>query len=90
MVIDLPQVIGWIATILFSIMIVPQIIKTIRVKDTTGISLTLFIIYLIANLFALAYAFMIVQPPLIFKYVVAILTTLIYIFLFIYYKSTKL
>jgi len=56
---------GWIATFLFSVMLIPQIIKTIKSKDTKGVSLLLFIIYLIANVIALIYAVMIAQPPLV-------------------------
>lgn len=82
---DLAQTLGWIATILFSIMIIPQMIKTIHSKDTKGVSLLLFVIYLIANVIALAYAFLISQPPLIIKYVIAIVTTMFYIGLFFYY-----
>ena len=86
---DFAQVLGWIATLLFSVMIVPQMIKTINTKDTKGVSFTLFIIYLIGNIIALVYAFLISQPPLIFKYVVAILTTAIYIGLYVVYSKRK-
>jgi uncharacterized protein with PQ loop repeat len=36
---DLAQAFGWIATFLFSIMIVPQMIKSIREKNVDGVSL---------------------------------------------------
>lgn len=81
------QILGWTATILFSIMIIPQIIKTIRLRDTKGVSLLLFIIFLIANIIALIYAIMINQSPLMIKYIVAIISTMFYIGLFIYYKK---
>lgn len=84
---DLAQILGWTATILFSVMIIPQIIKTIRSKDTSGVSLLLFVIYLIANFVAIAYAFMINQSPLIIKYAIAIVTTIFYVGLFFYYKT---
>ena len=87
---DVAQILGWIATILFSIMIIPQMIKTVRSKDTSGVSLLLFIIYLIANIIALIYAFMIYQTPLIIKYVIAIIITVIYLMLYwVYYKRKK-
>lgn len=87
---ELAQILGWIATFLFSIMVIPQIIKTIKLKDTSGVSLALFIIYLNANIVALVYAYMINQPPLIIKYIVAIITTIIYITLFwVYYRRKK-
>ena len=87
---DLAQILGWIATFLFSVMVIPQIIKTVRTKDTSGVSLLLFITYLVANVVALAYAFLIYQPPLIIKYIIAIVTTVIYVGLFlVYYKKKK-
>ena len=86
---DIAQILGWIATILFTIMIIPQMIKTLRSKDTSGVSLLLFIIYLIANFIALAYAIMIYQPPLIIKYILAIDTTVLYIAIYLLYVSRK-
>lgn len=86
---DTSQILGWIATFLFSIMIIPQIIKTIKSKDTSGVSLLLFVIFLVANLIALTYAFMIDQFPLIIKYSIAIITTLFYIGLYFYYAFQK-
>ncbi|MEK6949880.1 MAG: SemiSWEET family transporter [Nanoarchaeota archaeon] len=86
---DVAQILGWIATFLFSIMVIPQMIKTIRSKDTSGVSLLLFIIFLIANLIALIYAIMISQPPLIIKYIIAIVTTIAYIAIFLVYYTQK-
>jgi len=86
---ELTQILGWIATFLFSIMVIPQIIKTIKSKDTNGVSLLLFVIFLLANMIALIYAVLISQPPLIIKYVIAIITTLIYIGIFLYYYKRK-
>ena len=83
--IQVAQILGWVATILFSIMLIPQIIKTIKMKDTKGVSLSLFVIYLIANIIALIYAFMINQSPLIIKYIIGIATTMFYIAIYIFY-----
>lgn len=85
--IELSQIFGWAATILFSIMLLPQIIKTINLKDTKGVSISLFVIYLIANIIALTYAFLINQSPLKIKYALAILTSMFYIAIFVYYKT---
>lgn len=82
---DIAQILGWTATFLFSIMIIPQMIKTIKSKDTKGVSLLLFIIFLIANIIALIYSILISQPPLIIKYIIAIVTTIIYIVIFLYF-----
>ena len=87
---ELSQILGWTATFLFSVMVIPQMIKTIKLKDSSGVSLLLFIIYLVANIIALVYAFMIQQTPLIVKYVIAIFTTVIYIALYwVYFKRKK-
>ena len=82
---EIAQILGWIATFLFSIMIIPQMIKTIKSRDTSGVSLLLFIIFLVANIIALIYAIMISQPPLIIKYIIAIVTTIAYIAIFLFY-----
>lgn len=84
---EIAQILGWIATFLFSIMVIPQMIKTIKSKDTRGVSLLLFLIFLVANIIALIYAIMISQPPLIIKYVIAIMTTIAYIVIFLFYYT---
>ena len=83
------QILGWIATILFSVMLIPQIIKTIHEKNTTGVSLLLFSIYLIANIIALIYAIMIMQNPLIIKYVIGAGTAILYIIIYFYYTYMR-
>lgn len=87
---NIAQILGWISTFLFSIMVIPQIVKTVKSKSTDGVSLPLFIIYFIANIIALVYAFMISQPPLIFKYVTAIITTAIYLTIFFLYHKRNI
>jgi len=86
---DLAQTLGWIATILFSVMLFPQIIKTIKSKSTKGVSLLLFVTYLVANIIALVYAFLISQPPLQVKYSIAIATSILYLSVFFYYSFTS-
>ena len=89
MAFDLAQVLGWIATILFSLMIIPQMIKTLKTKSTEGVSLLLFVTFLIANIIALIYAFMIAQPPLIIKYELGIMTTIFYLTLYYAYSKNN-
>ena len=87
---DLAQVLGWIATFLFSVMIIPQMIKTIKMKDTRGVSLLFFVIFLVANTIALLYALLISQPPLVIKYIIAMIITGVYIGLYWrYFKIEK-
>jgi MtN3 and saliva related transmembrane protein len=85
MVLELTQILGLVATILFSVMLIPQIIKTIKQKNTKGISLWLFLIFFLANIIALIYAFMINQLPLIIKYVLGITESIFYITIFLIY-----
>jgi len=84
---QITQILGWTATTLFSVALVPQIIKTLRRKSTEGVSIWLFIIFFVANIIALIYALLIIQPPLIIKYILGILESVFYIIVFaIYYK----
>lgn len=66
------QLLGWIATILFTICYVPQIVKTIRTRNIDGVSIWMFIVQFIGNIIALVYATLISQPPIIFKYAAAL------------------
>ena len=65
---DTAQLLGWVATFLFSVMIIPQMYKTLSSRNTNGVSLVLFIIFLIANIIALIYAILIKEKPLIRQY----------------------
>lgn len=84
---EFATILGWIATILFSICYIPQIIKIRKVKSVEGLSFLLLFISFIANVIALWYAFLIKQPPLQFKYVFGIL--FIGICLALYIKTIK-
>lgn len=74
-----PQLLGWIATALFTVEFIPQIVRTARTKAITGISLSMFAINLMANCVALTYALKISQPPLITKYILGIAATTLYL-----------
>jgi uncharacterized protein with PQ loop repeat len=78
------QILGWTATSIFSLMLVPQIMKTLKTRDVSGVSPWLFIMNFVANIIALCYATLISQPPLQIKYVLALIATGTY--LVIYYK----
>ncbi|MBM2816852.1 MAG: hypothetical protein HW421_3614 [Ignavibacteria bacterium] len=79
------QILGWAATIIFSAMMIPQIIKTLKTKSVDNVSLALFIMFLIGNIIAICYAYLIEQKPLIIKYLLAIGTTIFY--LVVYFKT---
>lgn len=80
---DFAQSLGWIATFLFTICYIPQIMKTLKTQTIDGVSLSLFIIMFIANIIALWYAFLIDQRPLQIKYSLALIFVATVIFLYI-------
>jgi len=80
---ELSSVLGWTATILFSICYIPQILKTYQTKTVEGLSFLLLFISLIANIIALVYAFLIHQTPLEAKYILALLFLIATIALYI-------
>ena len=51
------QALGWIATLLFTGMVIPQFIKTYKSKSVEDVSIWMFLVALVANLVALRYAF---------------------------------
>jgi MtN3 and saliva related transmembrane protein len=77
------QVLGWMATALFTICYVPQMVKTYRTKTVDGLSFGLLVISFIANIIALCYALLIKQRPLQIKYTLAMifLSGCIYLYL---------
>lgn len=81
---ELSQILGWVATVLFSAMYVPQILRTIKTRSVDDVSLWMFITGFIANIDALCYATMIHQKPLQIKYSIALVA--IGVYLFFYFK----
>ncbi len=69
----LANMLGWLATFLFTACYIPQIMKTYRTKTIDGVSFRLFGISFIANIVALCYATLIGQSPLQIKYVLALI-----------------
>lgn len=67
---------------MFSVALIPQIIKTAKTKTVEGVSSPLFVINFVANVIALVYALMIGQGPLVFKYIVALVLTGIYLLIY--------
>ena len=88
---ELAPVLGWTATILFTVCYVPQIIKTYRTKTIDGLSFRLLFISFIANIIAFGYATLIKQTPLQIKYVFALVFLFIclYLYLRVYFKIKR-
>ena len=68
---------GWVATVLFTVCYIPQIIKTLKTRSVEGLSFWLLFLQFAANIVALWYASLINQPPLQVKYVLALLFLLV-------------
>lgn len=85
----LTDILGWAATVLFTICYIPQIIKTYKSNTVAGLSFRLLFISLLGNIIALWYAIRIKQAPLQIKYLFAIgfLLICIYLYLRVYRKS---
>lgn len=79
------HILGWGNMLLFSLVTLPQIIKTIKTKVVDGVSIGVYYLIIIANIDAWFYAYLINQPPLIAKYTFGLISGLIY--LFVYYRA---
>ncbi len=80
---QLADVLGWTATVLFTVCYIPQIIKTAKTKTVDGLSFRLLLISFIANIVALCYATLIQQPPLQIKYCLALVFLAICLYLYL-------
>ena len=78
------QVLGWVATILFTICYIPQVRKIIKTGTVDGVSALFFGIQLAANGVALDYAVRIGQTPLEIKYILGLM--FVGLVLWAYYK----
>ena|SRR3989338_3666206 len=80
---DIATILGWIATLLFTICFIPQIAKTVKTKTVDGLSFLFLFISFIANIIALVYATLIKQAPLQIKYIFAMAFLAVCLFLYI-------
>ncbi len=88
---ELAPILGWIATILFTVCYIPQIIKTHKTKTVEGLSFLLLFISFVANIIALWYATLINQAPLQIKYILALLflAATIALYIRVYQRNKK-
>ena len=86
---QLSEILGWIATILFTVCFIPQMMKTYRTKSIEGLSFRLLFLSFVGNIIAFWYATLIKQPPLQVKYVLALLflSGCLYFYLRVYFKE---
>lgn len=88
---QITDILGWTATILFTICYIPQIIKTYRSNTVDGLSLGLLLVSFLANIVALCYATLIKQAPLQIKYCLAMifLSICIYLYFKVYFEKRR-
>jgi len=83
------EILGWASTIIFSVCIIPQIVKTHKVKKVDELSISMWLMFFFGNVSALLYAILIEEPPLIFKYIFALITSFWLITIYIYYTRKQ-
>ena len=86
---ELAPILGWIATFLFTICYIPQIIKTAKTQTVDGLSFLLLFIQFVGNIVALWYATLISQKPLQVKYVLALVFLAICIGLYLQVRNRQ-
>jgi len=70
---EITEIIGYLAAFLTTVSFLPQAIKTIKTKDTSGISLLMYSVFLIGVLFWGAYGILLKSLPMILANIVTIL-----------------
>jgi MtN3 and saliva related transmembrane protein len=80
------EYIGFIAATLTTIAFIPQAIKTIRTKETKGISLPMYLIFWIGVLCWLYYGIVLGQTPIIIGNII----TAIFAGIVLYFKLTNI
>lgn len=76
------EIIGFIAAILTTAAFLPQVYKTWKTKDVSGLSLPMLLIFFVGILMWLIYGFLKNSPPMIFANSITIVSA----FLLMYYK----
>jgi len=83
---NLTSIIGLIAGLLTTGAFLPQIIKTIRTKDTKAISLSMYIVYVVGVLIWFVYGIMLGEIAIIITNIFSLLFGLIMLIMKIFYK----
>lgn len=75
------HILGYIAGTLTTICFIPQALKTIKTKDTQGISLLMYILFTIGVFCWLAYGIMLGSPPMIIFNIMTLVLSLLILFM---------
>lgn len=66
------ECVGYVAAVLTTVSFIPQAVKTIRSKDTHGISLGMYVMFTVGVAFWLAYGIVLMSWPMILSNVVTL------------------
>ena len=82
------DIFGWLGGTLFAFVLLPQIIKTIKVKNVEGISFLFLLLLEIAGISMLLYNFLVIKDLILFfQYITGIILTTIQLILYFYYRE---
>ena len=84
--IDLHEIIGLVAAVLTTTSFLPQVVKTHKTKDTSGLSLSMYIIFFIGVLLWLIYGIWIQSLSIILANIITAILTFYLLFMKIKYK----
>lgn len=85
--INLIELIGYIGGVLTLVNMLPQVLKTYRLKDAKDISTPMIIIYGLSMIFWTIYAYFIDSWPLLISCAISLIITVIQIYLMLQYNK---
>jgi len=79
------EILGFIAAVLTTAAFLPQVYKTWRTKDVSGLSLTMFLMFFTGISLWLIYGFLIKSPPLILANAITVISSFLLLYFIIKY-----
>lgn len=79
------EILGFVAAILTTAAFLPQVYKTWRTKDVSGLSLTMFLMFFTGIALWLIYGFLIKSPSLIFANGITVVSSFLLLYFIIKY-----
>lgn len=84
------EVVGWIGALLLATCGLPQLFKTLKTKDFSGLSLTFIVWWFLGEVLTLTYIiYSAWRWPLIFNYAINIIVCIIILIIFLVYRKKK-
>jgi len=79
------EILGFLAAVLTTAAFLPQVYKTWRTKDVSGLSLTMFLMFFTGITLWLIYGFLIKSPPLILANGITVVSSFLLLYFIIKY-----